>query len=536
MTYTKPGVEITQVQTTLQPVLSAPTLIGCIIGEGYWWQDPEWEVADDTTRYSVFSSQYVDEELWVPFSGINSTYTTVLQGSLIVDIKTRTGVIVNLTTDDFEYTASGITLDAGLLPSDDTTADVRLGYLADNSTVDGEFGTLSSVGDIKDVIGEPVSWNPLAFGIYLAMINSGTEISYIGTDGNSDLAFASALDDLAAQEVYVLAPMSHLADPDTYKTHVEAQSAAAGKRERIAIMNNEIVWYGTAHAQTSGEKNTTVSDIRSVNSGLRCKRLFQTFPDIVYIQEKRHISSVHPTWINAVFSRFTTIDFADGNVYGVYALLATDQKINSILYKKGTKITAALWTILHNAGWGAGGSVDVLAPVPGYYLTAEALGKVVGTSPSQSLTNMSIAAAKRTYGAQDYFSETQLNTLAEGGTMIFTQNSPNSAVYCRHQLSTDVTSIAKRELSITTAVDYTAKFIRESLQSYIGSSNITTNFIKLVNTVLVGIGLYLVREGILADLTIVSVLQDSINPDVLNVEVAVLPLYPANYIRIKLVF
>jgi hypothetical protein len=109
-------------------------------------------------------------------------------------------------------------------------------------------------------------------------------------------------------------------------------------------------------------------------------------------------------------------------------------------------------------------------------------------------------------------------------------------VVTRHQVSTDVTTVAKRELSVTNSLDYTAKFMRKALKPYIGKYTINPNFTKLVNTVLVGIGLFLTRQGIINDLQVVSVVQDSISPDTLQVEVNVLVKYPVNYIKIKLIF
>jgi hypothetical protein len=125
--------------------------------------------------------------------------------------------------------------------------------------------------------------------------------------------------------------------------------------------------------------------------------------------------------------------------------------------------------------------------------------------------------------------------MAEGGTYILNELSPG-VIVSRHQMSTDITSVAKRELSITNSLDYTAKFIRKALKPYIGKFTISPSFIKLVNTVLVGIGLFLTRQGTINDLQVLSVKQDGISPDTLNVEVNVLVKYPVNYIKLKLIF
>ena len=154
----------------------------------------------------------------------------------------------------------------------------------------------------------------------------------------------------------------------------------------------------------------------------------------------------------------------------------------------------------------------------------------------QAAMNMAMGGVDRTHGASDYWSETDLNTMAGGGTYIIDQAVPSAPISSRHQVSTNVTSIAYRELSVTKSLDFTAKFIRDGIRPYIGVNVITPAFLKLLNSVLVSQGLFLVREGTLNDFKVVSVAQDTINADTINVTVNVLVKYPVNYIKIKLVF
>ena len=62
---------------------------------------------------------------------------------------------------------------------------------------------------------------------------------------------------------------------------------------------------------------------------------------------------------------------------------------------------------------------------------------------------------------------------AAEGTYWIIQEVANGPLTCRHQLTADVSSIEKRELSITRVVDYTAKFMRAGLRNFIGKFNIT---------------------------------------------------------------
>lgn len=245
--------------------------------------------------------------------------------------------------------------------------------------------------------------------------------------------------------------------------------------------------------------------------------------------ETRHISTIKPSYIASVFS--------GTEAAGLTAKFASDVVVNNVKYKAFSKITEAVWTALNNAEYGdSNGLVTVYVPIPGYYYGAMAAGQVAGKTPEQPLTNVPTAGIDITHKSQDTFNETDLNTMASGGTYIFTQTNNQSSIVSRHHVSTDVTSVAKRELSVTTALDFTAKFLRNTLSPYIGRFNITPAFIKFVNSVLVSAALFLTRSGIVNDIKGISVSQDEVSADTINVTLEVKVKYPVNYIKITLVF
>ena len=77
----------------------------------------------------------------------------------------------------------------------------------------------------------------------------------------------------------------------------------------------------------------------------------------------------------------------------------------------------------------------------------------------------------RPVGSNDSYTNRQLNVMAAGGVYILVQDAQGGPVVCRHQLSTDTSTIETRELSITKVVDFTAKFMRAGLRNFIGRSN-----------------------------------------------------------------
>jgi hypothetical protein len=155
--------------------------------------------------------------------------------------------------------------------------------------------------------------------------------------------------------------------------------------------------------------------------------------------------------------------------------------------------------------------------------------------PQQGFTNFPITGLTRVVGSSDFFTQRQLNVVAAGGVYILIQDAQGAPVVCRHQLSTDLTSIETRELSITKVVDYVAKFMRAGLRNFIGRSNITHPFLDNLSTVVSGQLNFLVAGGVLIGADINNILQDADAPDTVLIDVTLDVPFPCNFIRLTLV-
>lgn len=155
--------------------------------------------------------------------------------------------------------------------------------------------------------------------------------------------------------------------------------------------------------------------------------------------------------------------------------------------------------------------------------------------PQQGFTNFPITGLTRVVGANDQYTNSQLNVMAAGGVYILVQDAQGAPVIARHQLSTDLTSIETRELSITKVVDYTAKFLRTGLRNFIGRSNITQPFLDNLSTVIQGQLNFLTESGVLIGADINNIIQDADQPDTVLVDITLDVPFPANYIRLTLV-
>lgn len=542
MPYVKPGAEITQVEKSQSPVLITPELEAVIVGTAYHYQDPYLDSSKAATKLVVAATGTMT------YSIADLGYSVADENQLIVDIVCTKGANVgrrfHMDAEDYtvassvitiEKNISGVVYDTSVVFSTGDEFDVYIGFVAEKASALGHK-IIETISDIEDYLGKPKTFNPLGYGTLVAMFNSGSKMN---TFGHSRLPASTAkkvsdnLDELDLKDIYAIAGMDQDSVMTAYGTHVAAQSVSTAKHERIAFINpprsTEIV-----EGLTSTTRGESAVDIQQANATLFNKRVFSIHPDRGYVLESRHVSTLKSGWIVASFASTSSGTIASG-INDVPLLNGQIITSDGTKYPSGTKITAAIWNKLVADGWGEQGEVNVYVPVPGYYACAAAAGAVIGTPVEQPLTYFALGGIDRLYGSTDMFSEANLNTMAEGGTFILVQDSINGPVYVRHQLSTDVSTIERKELSITKQVDYAAKYMRKTLTKYAGKYNITPNFIKLVTANLNGVGNELVADGKLAAVKVLSVYQDSISPDTVRAEVEITVKYPANYIKIRLV-
>ena len=179
--------------------------------------------------------------------------------------------------------------------------------------------------------------------------------------------------------------------------------------------------------------------------------------------------------------------------------------------------------------------LKVAQEFPGYYLAAAIAGMVGQQPPQQGFTNFPITGFTRLINASDVYSDTDLDNSAGGGVYWVVQEATGAAVAARHQLSTDVTSVETRELSITKVVDFAAKTYRASMRRFIGRFNITNEFLDQLSTVLQGVNASLISRGILNGAELKRLVVNPNQPDSIIVEIVLDVPFPSNFIRITLI-
>jgi hypothetical protein len=180
-------------------------------------------------------------------------------------------------------------------------------------------------------------------------------------------------------------------------------------------------------------------------------------------------------------------------------------------------------------------NVDIQIRAPMYFGCAALAGYHSTVLASQPLTNAAVPGIDKLDTSNTYFGADQLNTIAEGGGLILFQATRGSSVVVRHQLTTDMTSIETRELSINVAIDYAAMYYRESFRPFIGKNNITAELLTQLRGIGESVNKALIDGRILGrGSRFMDLVQNAERPDSVDIKVRGQPLYPCNAIDITL--
>jgi hypothetical protein len=185
-----------------------------------------------------------------------------------------------------------------------------------------------------------------------------------------------------------------------------------------------------------------------------------------------------------------------------------------------------------------GGTVRKL---PAYFLSCALSAMVSGLPPHQGFTNLTVVGFIGREHGGDYFDSDLLDVIAGGGTLICDHDTEEAPLYVRHQLTTDLSSIAFQELSITKNLDNMCKTIRKTFLPYIGPYNITNSLITVLQGISTTLITYFKEQTIveklgaqLRDGTLESLTESTIQPDTLESEWNFSLPYPLNNLKIKI--
>lgn len=426
---------------------------------------------------------------------------------------------------------------------------------------------IDSVTDLASVatkLGTIHPDNPLAQGVYDAVLNAQGQYVYFIAVATNDLAGYNTAIQISekSDKVYSFVPLTFdRTIQDAVVSHVNAYSTPQVGRWRVAWISVEDKKHNTIYDLTEEGANYmgTVTDDPGV-SGVQYRLL--TVAGAKFIED-----GVRPNDSLRLNFRLNS----DGKVvYDEYvvdrvrtntsllltrslpAAINTPVKVQVVRnYTKSERAT----NIAMIGGEYNNRRVRCVFPdtfkygkvtKQGYFAAAGLAGLRSGVVPHQGLTNSEYLGADDLSKVVVEFTQENLNTMAEQGIWILTQEVVGSTPYVRHQLTTDTRSLNTSEDSITTNVDSISYALKATLAPFIGRFNINPENLAVVRAAIVNeltfrasstwtyrAGNQLVSFSPKDD--ILRLEQNPTYKDRIDVEVRLNVPYPMNYINLKLI-
>jgi hypothetical protein len=534
-------------------------------------------VASPTNRLRLDTEQllnFTGSSWYILAKGLDNSQATAQRPSSDLTIDENTGTLV-VKAGLFHDTAGSGTSARGLpvyLAYDALRLDVT------PAKVGGDFSLLriGLLSDLEAKLSPVDTQNPLAMGMYFAMLNAtGLELTGCGIDetnaatpeGTAD-AYARAFEFIESKEIYAIAPMTHSSEVGQIaQTHVDVLSSPTNGLERIAILNplrpsrksNTLIASG-ARANVSGPPSdvvqTGIANLQALLAAAGKPGPAFTEEDDVFIEFE---GDPHHYLIQSVSSGAVTVNngplagnedgfYLEGGGSAVFEEIVVDRPFTIALRGKPVANLTEEAAAYGDIGRGykdrrvicivpdqCKATLDGLETIlPGYYMAAALAGLKSSKSPSQPLTESTLAGFTGVVGSSDRYSEVQLRIIDGGGMWVMYQDADDQPIRVRHQLTTDTTSLLTRESSIVDALDYASKTIRSTYRNFIGRFNITTSLLEALNLVNDGIRDFFISNGIFADFSVVEMQQVANTPDEIDLICDITTLKPFNKLRVTL--
>lgn len=464
---------------------------------------------------------------------------------------------------------------------------VKYKALRHDVTASADTPAILSLGDTASLVESigPISpENPLGLGAFVCKAAApGVEISALGVDERSASSpegtldgWARALDFLESAEVYALAPLtSDRFVQGMVAAHVTAMSQPRERGERVALLwspNPDRAFDTTVASGVAGETNGTENSF-TLDSNPGASLIANgidpsdTIPydDELYLEVvvmsggSQDLRRYSVSEVNGVILTFRTTFSSEENTDGFYTTSVLDESLSGAewtLRIRGEKLViagtenpdkAAIADAMADEAQAmanrrvflmACNSLDlpidgVTQNVPGYYAAAAVAGMTGRLRPQQPFSELPMPGFVRVYGTDDTFSNRQLDVVSDGGRWVLVNRGNNVAAL--HARSTSDTSIEAREYSVTKALDWLAKGLRQTNRVFTGRSVLTPGFLDQLTMSNEGFLDYAESLGVVETADLSQLLQSEEDPDTVLIEVEVKPAYPCNKIKLTIV-
>lgn len=367
--------------------------------------------------------------------------------------------------------------------------------------------SIDDIGDVEDTLGTLHPDNPLAYGVYKAMDNMTRRSCYFMAIPSNDMSGWSSIINLAERnrDIYAFAPCTQSNEVfELDEAHINAMSVETTKSWRIGFFAPElpemIAVYNKNTNPYQEEWTAEISDDRRY-PGAQYRRVEfsgQYSPTAILSDVKagdmvRHSFSTD-AWGSTTYVEDTVLSVESNTVlylkHGLDAPTGTAIKVEIYhVYSVAemADVIAETSAAFANRRIGSvfpayAGSNGVVAP--GWAVACAVAGLRCSIPPQQPMTNIAINGFDDLVLCYKTFSVTQLNKMAEYGTLIVMQDTAGGEVYIRHQLTSAAREgdLNTSEFSITTNFDSCSYYFASVLAPFIGRYNITPQLIEVIQT------------------------------------------------------
>jgi len=360
-----------------------------------------------------------------------------------------------------------------------------------------EFNTISDISDVDTVLGKAIPANPLAYGVYKALENSnGQVVNYISIATDDIAGYTDSIGTLSKhEECYFVVPLtSDNATQQLFKSHVDSMSDKTKGLERVLFISKPSsstqvlygkksgdngYWTGTVPTTTTIEIPGATFITDGVRAGDSVRTAIVTSDSGVVTYTTSSVALVTSQTQLTLATASPAAVNTDSNRIDIIRNLSRDEQASAIADQSGSFDNRRDYVV-----WPDLPIDDDGLEVPGHFLACSVAGLKSSVAPHQGITNYTLTGWSNMARSYKYFTPTQLNVIAGGGTMIVTQNAVGGEIYIRHQLSSDNFDANRSELSITTNLDSITKFLRGDLKKLIGKYNNTQSFHQLARTMI----------------------------------------------------
>lgn len=391
-------------------------------------------------------------------------------------------------------------------------ADMFCEYRALRTDTADAIHLITDTADIAGAVGTVHPDNPLAQGISNALENSGNRgVYYMGLpsldiDGWRRILAQAGL----SSDVYGFVPMTRdAAVLDLVKTHVVAMSTETQKRWRIAFVSAEMPssdpiytpvshpdgdrYYATVTDNGSGA-NTILTFVDDTGAELTDGSV--NCIDDLRAGDKVRIAYVADAWGEESYTEYTIAAVLNNTQVRLSAgpAAAIDQPSRVEVYHPYTvqqraeaygQISSSFYSSrVYNvfpSQFSCAGVVQT-----GEFGAAIVAGLASSVPPQQPITNIEVNAIDDAPLVYQTFDRSQLDTMAEYGTLILMQDTAGGRVYVRHQVSTKALdgNLNETELSIIKNLDSVSYYFAGRFAPYVGKYNISDPLLNVLDLIL----------------------------------------------------